>query len=594
MADIPVKFRVEGEKEYKQAMQSAKQQGALLDAQMEKLTKTFADNASETYKNTEKLKLVNQQIDQSKTKEQQLEARIEALNKAIEEDTEHSAKWQNELTKVQTELTKTQTKTAGLEDAAKDLKTALGQDTGSAKFLNGLASPVDTIKNKFSELKEKAQQTGANIQAAFANKEQTLSTLGNAASKCGSVIKTGLGDAGKAAAEGLAKSFEYAAVGVAASTAAITAAIGAVTVKAVENYADVEQSMGGIEKLYGDDAQAVITNAQNAVQSAGMDMNTYMENVTSISASLINDLGNDTAAAASMADEAMRAASDNANTFGTDAETVVNVFKNMAKENYTTLDNLNLGYAGTKEGMEALIADANEYAVSIGEAGDLSMDSYSDQIHAIELIQEKMGIAGTTAKESATTISGSINALSGDWDNFLTGLATGDIETPLNNMMTDITNIVENIAPVVQTVGQTIADNLPGILDTIVATLEENLPTVLGTITGLLPRILTTIMNMLPQILDIILGLIPTILNSITGSLPMLLNSFMSATIGILTTIIDNLPDILEAGLTFLETFMTALIDNIDVLVDGAVTVVLGIVNFITETLIQLSKQRLK
>lgn len=246
---------------------------------------------------------------------------------------------------------------------------------------------------------------------------------------------------------------------------------------AVEQYAAYEQNVGGIQKLFGNMGQSleeyaasngtttdaiasqwqslenaqntVLKNAQNAWQTAGMSANTYMENATQISAALINSLGGDTEKAASQVDVAMRAISDNVNTFGTNMEDVTNAFKGFAKENYTMLDNLSLGYGGTKEEMERLIQDANEYAATIGETSDLSIDSFSDIVTAIELIQEKTNIAGTTTREASSTIEGSVNAAKAAWDNWLTALGDGtqDMSAYTENLVSAVGTAAKNIVP---------------------------------------------------------------------------------------------------------------------------------------------------
>ena len=198
---------------------------------------------------------------------------------------------------------------------------------------------------------------------------------------------------------------------------------------AVEGYASYEQLAGGVKKLYGDASNTVMRFAQDAYKTSGMSANQYMEQATSFSAALVSSLGGDTAAAARQTDVAMRAISDNVNTFGSDMDSVQNAFQGFAKQNYTMLDNLKLGYGGTKQEMERLIADANAYAAANGKAADLSIDSFSDIVTAIELIQEKQGIAGTTAKEAATTIEGSIAMTKAAWANLLAefGKEDGDV-----------------------------------------------------------------------------------------------------------------------------------------------------------------------
>lgn len=265
--------------------------------------------------------------------------------------------------------------------------------------------------------------------------------------------------------------------GIAAFTAVAAAVVGFAK-QAFEAYAQYEQLAGGVSKLYGTAGKSieeyaasvgksvsdvkgeynrlqaaqdlVFKNANDAWKTAGMDANQYMEVATSFSASLINSLGGDTVAAAQQTDVAMRAISDNVNTFGTDMGSVTQAFQGFAKQNYTMLDNLKLGYGGTKEGMQQLIADANAYAAANGQAANLSIDSFSDIVTAIELVQEKQGIAGTTAREAATTIEGSITSLGAAWNNFIAGIGKDgvDMQPLVQNVVEALGNVVHNVVPV--------------------------------------------------------------------------------------------------------------------------------------------------
>lgn len=237
-------------------------------------------------------------------------------------------------------------------------------------------------------------------------------------------------------------------------------------IQAFQGFADYQQYVGGIEKLYGDASERMMQLAQEAYRTSGMSANQYMETATGLSASLINSLDGDVNAAAEMTDVAMRAMSDNVNTFGTDMSSVSAAYAGFARQNYTMLDNLKLGYAGSKQGMEQLIADANEYARSQGLAGDLVIDSFADQVRAIELIQEKQGIAGTTAKEAANTISGSLSMLGASWTNFLTelGNGNGDIEARISELVQSLGAAASNIIPTVISIAQNLIASIPDVV----------------------------------------------------------------------------------------------------------------------------------
>lgn len=193
--------------------------------------------------------------------------------------------------------------------------------------------------------------------------------------------------------------------------------------QAIAGYADYEQLVGGVETLFKDSSGVVENYANNAYKTAGLSANQYMETVTSFSASLLQSLNGDTAKSAQVADKAITDMSDNANKMGTSMESIQNAYQGFAKQNYTMLDNLKLGYGGTKSEMERLIADANKLAKEQGKAGDMTINSYADIVEAIHLVQDSMGITGTTAKEASTTIQGSVNSMKSAWDNLLVGVA---------------------------------------------------------------------------------------------------------------------------------------------------------------------------
>lgn len=292
--------------------------------------------------------------------------------------------------------------------------------------------------------------------------------------------------------------------GVAAVGAAVTA-IGGMALKATSDY---EQLSGGVAKLYGsgqtliafaqeqgravaevraeydslNPAVALMSqNAANAWRTAGMSANQYMGQATSFSAALINSLGGDTVKAAEMSDVAMRAMSDNVNTFGSNAEDVQNAIQGISKQNYTMLDNLKLGYGGTKEEMQRLIDDANKWGAANGEASNLSINSFADCVQAIQQVQEAQGIAGTTAREGATTIEGSVNEVKAAWENLLAGFGSQDADfgALTDNLVTALGDAAGNILPAVSRIAASIANELPqamsGLRDKLAPVLSEAL-----------------------------------------------------------------------------------------------------------------------
>ena len=270
--------------------------------------------------------------------------------------------------------------------------------------------------------------------------KSALSSIGGAAVTAGKLAVSGLG--------------------------AVTGAVTAVGGAALNAYADYEQLSGGVETLFGSSASTLKGYADEAYRTAGMSANQYMTQATSFAASLVQSVGGDTAKAAEYANMAMIDMSDNVNKMGSDMQSVQDAYQGFAKQNFTMLDNLKLGYGGTKEEMQRLIADANKLRAEQGKTADLTIDSYADIVEAIHTVQEEMGITGTTAKEASTTISGSIGMAKAALTNFLTGLGRDDVDFSqlTNQLLESIGAVAKNVAPRVAIIGKSIIQAFPSVL----------------------------------------------------------------------------------------------------------------------------------
>lgn len=388
------------------------------------------------------------------------------------------------------------------------------------------------------------------IDNSKANEQIDKTTKG--AKKLASTMKSAFATAGKAAV----KAGKVIAAGVAAGTAAM----GKLVKSALDGYADYEQLEGGVKKLFGEDAQKLVMEyAKNAYKTAGLSANEYMDTVTSFSASLISSLGNDTVAAAKYADIAITDMADNANTFGTSMEDIQNAYKGFSKQNYTMLDNLKLGYGGTQKEMERLLADASEISKV-----KYNISNFSDIIEAIHVIQEQQGIAGTTAKEAATTISGSLGMVKGAWGNLLSGLMDGnqDIDQLVGNLTDSVLTAADNIVPrlqtmaprlvqAVQTLVSTLGPQLPGIINTILPGMVEAATTLITGLADVLPDLLGSIIDVLPNVVKQIGGalkkLFPSLLKTFKSLIGKLDFKGLGTAIGSgLRSIVTNLPDIMK------------------------------------------------
>lgn len=362
-------------------------------------------------------------------------------------------------------------------------------------------------------------------------------------------------------------------------TAAVTAGA-AITKMAVESYADYEQLVGGVETLFKDSADKVKAYAQEAYKTAGLSANAYMETVTSFSASLLQSLGNDTEKAVEYANMAIIDMSDNANKMGTDMAMIQNAYQGFAKQNYTMLDNLKLGYGGTKEEMERLLKDAEKLS---GMKFDIS--SYSDVVEAIHVIQTEMGITGTTAKEAATTISGSMASMKASWQNLLTGFADGnqDLDVLLKQFTDSVVTAGENLIPRIK---QTVTTLLKLVVETgremfakLSEGIEANLPVMVEKGLETLTKFSETILSNAPKLISAGLTLLRNLVKGIMDALPILIEKVPTIISNFANVINENAPKIIMAGFGIVLDIITGLLKAIPTLVANIPKIIRAIVD---------------
>lgn len=346
----------------------------------------------------------------------------------------------------------------------------------------------------------------------------------------------------------------------AAGVAAATAGVAALTKEAMVQYSEYEQLVGGVETLFKESADTVMGYAENAYKTAGLSANEYMNTVTSFSASLLQSLDNDTAQAAEKANLAITDMADNANKMGTAMESIQNAYQGFAKQNYTMLDNLKLGYGGTKEEMERLLEDAGKLS---GIKYDIS--SFSDIVDAIHVVQTELGITGTTAKEAATTIQGSINATKSAWANLLTGIAdeNADVEQLVNNLVDSASTAAENIMPrieqILSGVGELVAKIVPTIAERIPQLISDVLPKLLRAGMDALAGVAQGIGDAMPTLIQCALDAILTFAKGLSQSVPQMFPAVIEIITELAATLLDNIDKIIEAA----DGIITALIDGL-------------------------------
>lgn len=419
----------------------------------------------------------------------------------------------------------------------------------------------------------------------------------------GSVVIEILGDAAditnklKSVASGAVNGLKTAFVSVTAAVTATSAAVGVFAKQALNAYGDYEQLTGGVETLFKDSADIVMNYANNAYKTVGLSANEYMETVTGFSASLLQSLGGDTEKAAHVADQAITDMADNANKMGTAMESIQYAYQGFAKQNYMMLDNLKLGYGGTKEEMQRLLADAEKLS---GQKFDLS--SYADIVEAIHVVQTEMGITGTTAKEAASTIQGSVAAAQSAWANLVTGIADENadldalIDNFINSAATAADNIIPRITQILTGMGQAIQQMSPILSEQIPALVSSVLPALMESGAQLLSGLITGIITALPSLATAVPKIADTLITSMSANASTIAASGMqlfdmlvsgiqagipkvqtvaenifSALIGYLK---ENLPQMIATGLSVLLSFSEGLRDGVGNLVDAAIELV--------------------
>ena len=405
-------------------------------------------------------------------------------------------------------------------------------------------------------------------------------------------VQSGLGKLGSIAGTAMK--------GVSVAVGAAATAIGGLVTASVNAYAEYEQLVGGVDTLFKNSSQKLQSYADEAYKTAGMSANEYMSTVTSFSASLLQSLGGDTEKAADYANQAVIDMSDNANKMGTSMELIQNAYQGFAKQNYTMLDNLKLGYGGTKEEMERLLEDASKIS---GIKYDIS--SFADVTQAIHVMQESMGIAGTTSKEASETIEGSINSVKGAWENLLVGITNPDADWDklIQNLVDTVTAAGENILPalgsalvgvsalirdlfpmIAQEIPTLISEILPQLVDTgisvvnsLITGIQQNLPALMEGAIQIVTSIGNAIITMLPQILTIAMQLIQTLINGIIIMLPQIIQMGMQLITQLILGIAQMLPQLIPQAVNAIITIVNGLLDNIDMLVDAAIQLILGL-----------------
>ena len=420
--------------------------------------------------------------------------------------------------------------------------------------------------NFFANMK-KAQNESNNLRSTLNNTSKKISELGDKAKVVGSAV----GKLGK----GLAI----------AGTAAATA-VGTMVAKSVSSFADYEQLTGGVDTLFKDSSAAVQKYANDAYKTAGLSANSYMETVTNFSASLISSLKGDTAKAADYANSALVDMADNANKMGTNMTDIQNAYQGFAKQNYTMLDNLKLGYGGTQEEMKRLLSDAEKLT---GQRYDIS--SFADITQAIHAIQTQMDITGTTAKEASTTISGSWGSLKAAFENTLVSLTTGgkmfdqSLDALVDSAKTFGQNVIPAITGALSGVGYLIDGLAPTIGEVIPPLINDLAPTLANSAASLISSLVNGLVQNASQFSNCLNNIVVVAVTGLSAVVPKLLIATSQIVGNLMQGLSNSMPQIISGAVTLIEGLVDGLVDNVPLLAMGAVQLVTSLANGLIENL---------
>ena len=364
----------------------------------------------------------------------------------------------------------------------------------------------------------------------------------------------------------------------AAAVGAASAGVAALGTACINAYADYEQLVGGVETLFKDSADTIQTYADNAYKTAGLSANEYMETVTSFSASLLQSLDGDTEKAAAAADLAITDMADNANKMGTAMESIQDAYQGFAKQNYTMLDNLKLGYGGTKEEMQRLLADAEKLS---GVKYDLS--SYADIVEAIHVIQTEMGITGTTAEEASTTIQGSVASMKAAWANLMVGMAddTQDFDLLLSNFIESIGTVADNLLPrigiVIEGMGKLVAGLAPEIASALPTLTNELLPNLVELGVQSISALVQGIQENGDSLAAGALSIVGTLAEGLAELLPMVADTAASLVVSLADGLTESLPNIIPIAIETISTLVENLTENANTVIDAGIQIILAL-----------------
>ena len=642
--------KLTGESEYKKALNEITGNLKVLTSEMKMVTSAYDKNDASVANLSSQNDVLNKKVAEQKSK---VDILTQALEDAKSETGENSAttkKWQTDLNNAQAELNKLNRELDNNEGALKDarkqeaeleaqnkstnsgfknfvktllecgagskdlgtvikgnlsnslnnLKSDVGENVNKVKsFASGVANVVGDMKQMgvvaglavagLKLFKEEMDDTGDETkETAEAEKEAQKETL-----KLGDIIK------GNLISEGIIAGVK----GLCNAVKSVGSAFVDVGKQAVASYGEYEQLVGGVDTLFGESSKKVQEYANNAYKTAGLSANEYMETVTSFSASMIQSLGGDTEKASEVSNRAIIDMSDNANKMGTSMESIQNAYQGFAKQNYTMLDNLKLGYGGTKSEMERLIQDASKMTDVQKELGitiDANDMSFANIANAISVVQKNMGISGATSKEASVTMTGSVNAMKSSWQNLVTGIAdkNADMSQLINNFTESILGsggeggVLNNLLPLIENSLDGIVEMVVGLTDTLlpeimvmaddlintlVSGIDRTLPTLLKSAGTILNTLINGVLSLLPTLIPMALSIIQTLITAILENLPTIIDAGCKMLVALVQGIAKMLPDLIPTIIDAVILMVETLLDNLDLIIDAGIQLIMAL-----------------
>ena len=532
--NIGPKIGVDGEREYRNQINQIIQQSKTLESQMKLVASSFTTATTAEERNAKTSSVLSKQIDVQRERVKLLAEQTGKAAAKYGESNAKTQKWQQALNEAQAVLNKMQ---GDLRATTADLRSMDDEmDDGSRKAL----SFGDVLK---ANLASDVIVSG-------------IKAMASAIKEAGAALV----DLGK---------------------------------QSIQGFAEQEQLIGGVDTLFKKSSAQVQQYANEAYKTAGLSANQYMETVTSFSASLLQSMGGDTQAAAEKANRAITDMSDNANKMGTDMTSIQNAYQGFAKQNYTMLDNLKLGYGGTKQEMERLVAEAaamTEEQEKLNVAVDAGDLSFSNIVDAISVVQEHLDIAGTTADEAATTIEGSANAMKSAWSNLITGISNENLSLDklVQNVVDSVGIYADNLLPRLQTMlprfVQGLTQLITGMIPYVAPALELLLPPLVEGVGGLV----SGIVQALPAAVEAIAAVVPMLVEQITILLPQILNAGIDIIAALASGIGENLPALIPAAVDAIITVAEGLVDHVDEIIIAAGSLIAGLTQGLIEALPRL------